>query len=211
MARKTWVDFEDRVRDVASHIWGRPCEPRHIGGVDVDGVTQLEPELYNLIEITEEKSLGKVRQDIIKLQTAKANLYAKGILARCHCIVNGNITNSMKEAGEAAHVRVLSFDDFSKQFFDFDRYRAARIGAPFGSAVNPLTGVLDDTPYVSVSYVAEKRRDAVSSEDVANFLKAGKNVILLGEYGTGKSRCIQEVFRHLSSSAAQDFCWGLSP
>jgi hypothetical protein len=107
---KKWATFEERVREIAGYIYGQPCVPKHIGGVNLDGVVVLDREIYCFIEMTEEKHLGKVREDIIKLQTAKSAAYSKGVMARCFCVVNGNVTTAMKEAGEPYNIHVLSID-----------------------------------------------------------------------------------------------------
>ncbi|WLS08110.1 hypothetical protein Q9314_18345 [Shinella sumterensis] len=204
--KRSWSSFEDRVREMASYIWSRPCTPQRIGGVNIDGVTILDAEIQCFVEITEEKSLAKVREDIIKLHTAKNAMFAKGIMARCFCVVSGSVTPAMRDAGKEQHVHVLSFEDFSKQFFDFETYSSARKKAPFGSSINPLTGDTDETKYVPVRYTVDGKKDDISTRDVANYLLSGKNVVLLGEYGSGKSRCIREVFNILSDGAATDFC-----
>ncbi len=205
--KRDWSSFEDRVREMASYIWSRPCTPQRVGGVNIDGVTVLDPEIQCFVEITEERSLSKVREDIIKLHTAKAAMFGKGIMARCFCVVNGSTTPAMRDAGEAQHVNVLSFDEFSKQFFDFNRYSAARKVSPFGSSINPLTGDADDTKYVPVRYNVEGKKEDISTKGIAEYLLSGKNVVLLGEYGSGKSRCIREVFNSLSENAVQNFCY----
>jgi hypothetical protein len=41
--------------------------------------------------------------------------------------------------------------------------------------------------------------------EIADHLRAGRHVILLGEYGSGKSRCVRELFRHLAETATGDF------
>ena len=80
--KATWATFEDKVRDIAQRIWGRPAAPEHIGGVDVDAVLHLDPRLTVLIEVTVERTLGKVRDDVNKLVTAQNALNAKRIIAR---------------------------------------------------------------------------------------------------------------------------------
>lgn len=207
MTTNKWALFEDRVRDIAGYIWGRPCVPKRVGGVNLDGVCILEPEIHCFIEITEERNLDKVRRDVTKLQTAKAAAYTQGVMARCFCVVNGAITQAMTDAATPHHIRVLSVDDFTKLFFDFSIYRPAREASPFGSSVNPLTGEIDDTSYVSVRYLIEGGKREITSSDIANYLRSGKNVILLGEYGSGKSRCVREVFRHLADTAVDNFCY----
>lgn len=207
---RSWVTFEDRVRDLAQYIWGPPCEPARVGGVNIDGVVRLDAEIAMFVEMTEERTLGKVRGDVNKLVTAKNAAFAEGVVARCFCVVNGNVTQAMVEAGSPHHVRVLSVDQFSKLFFDFDSYRTARSIAPFGSSVNPLTGESDDSAYVSVSYLVDGRKGEATSKEIADWLREGKNLILLGEYGSGKSRLIREVFRYLSEDADRHFCYPLA-
>jgi hypothetical protein len=67
----TWQTFEERVRTLAQYIWGKPCAARRLGGVNIDGFVQIEPGTIVLIEITEERDLGKIRGDVNKLITAK--------------------------------------------------------------------------------------------------------------------------------------------
>jgi hypothetical protein len=216
---KTWSSFEERIRGIASFLYGKPCEPRHIGGVDIDGCVSLDPGLVVLIEMTERRSLAKAREDITKLRTAKDALASEGVFARCYCVVEGNVTRAMVEAGEPHHIIVQSAETFTKTFFDFDKYRTSRLLTPFGSAVNPLTGVKDDSEYVPVKYVVEGTNEEVETSNICDWLRAGRRIILIGEYGSGKSRCIREVFRALSEMASQDLtfpmaidlreCWGL--
>ena len=51
--KRQWASFEDRVRDMASFIWNRPCTPKRVGGVNIDGVTVLDAEIQCFVEITE--------------------------------------------------------------------------------------------------------------------------------------------------------------
>lgn len=205
--KRNWSTFEDRVREMASFIWARPCTPQRVGGVNIDGVTVLDPEVQCFVEITEERSLAKVREDITKLHTAKNAMFLKGVMARCFCVVNGSTTPAMRDAGKEQHIHVLSFEEFSKQFFDFNTYASARKVSPFGSSINPITGDVDDTKYVPVRYNVDGKKEDISTKGIAEYLLNGKNVVLLGEYGSGKSRCIREVFNLLSETAVNDFCY----
>ena len=208
--KKSWATFEDRVRGIAEYIWDRPCKPARVGGVNLDGVVSLDPEVSCFIEITEQRTLGKVREDVQKLLTAKAAALASGRLARCFCVIDGPATPGMAEAGAPHHIRVLSIDEFSKMFFDYDRYFAARNMAQFGSAINQLTGAQDNTEYVAVKYLVDGRKAEASAAEIADWLFEGKKIVMLGEYGSGKSRCIQEVFRHASKKANEEFCYPIA-
>ena len=206
-----WASFEDRVRGIASLIHGKPCAPGHIGGVDVDGVIEIDPGHYILLEITVRSELGKVREDILKLRTARGALMAeRDAFSECYCIIDGSVTQSMDEAAKAPRVKVFSLESFSRIFFDFVTYRLARERAPFGSAVNALDGTIDTNAYTYVKYVSEhdgKEYDAVT---IAKLLQDGRRIILLGEYGSGKSRCLREVFLQLSQAAAENLCYPIA-
>ncbi len=201
-----WRTFEEKVRGIAALHWGRPALPERIGGVDVDAVIHMDPRLTILIEIMIERSLGKVREDVHKLLTAQNTLQAKRIIARAYCVIDADdVTNAMIEAGKEGGIVVLTFDDFARQFFDFPQYKTARLNAPFGSAVNPLTGESDDTEYVPVRYRVDNGGSDYGTKEIADHLRAGRHVVLLGEYGSGKSRCVREIFRHLAETATADF------
>jgi hypothetical protein len=204
--KPAWTTLEEKVRGIAALIWGRPATPEHIGGVDVDAVIHLDPQLTILIEITMERNLGKVREDVHKFLTAQNSLQARRVIARSYCVIDArDVTNGMIEAGKEVGVTVLTFENFARQFFDFDQYKHVRLNAPFGSAVNPLTGEKDDTEYVPVRYRLDNGGADYDTGEIADHLRAGRHVILLGEYGSGKSRCVRELFRHLAETATGDF------
>ncbi len=205
-----WEDFENRIRALAQHIWGAACDPLRVGGVNIDGAVKVDQEIINLLEITENCTLHKVRDDITKLQVAKSAAFSQGILARCFCVINGRVTQAMKDAAEPHHIKVLSGDDFGKIFFDFTSYKTARVQNPFGSLVNPLTGKADNTKYIPVRYIAEPTGKEVSAADICDLIRQKRTVVLLGEYGTGKSRCVREIFDILSSDAQSRFTYPIA-
>jgi hypothetical protein len=177
----------------------------NIGGVDVDGVMILSDDAQIFIEITEQRDLQKVREDVIKLETARnAYLAEHRSFPRCFCVVNGTITTGMKGAGATQRINVLSYEDFANIFFDFGKYRFARDNSAFGSAVNPLTGVKDQRDYIPVSYQIDGSSASISLNEIAKKLLHGERIILLGEYGTGKSRCSREIFRKLAETASSE-------
>jgi hypothetical protein len=199
----TWASFEDKVRAAASSIWNGDCKPQNIGGVAIDGVMILSRDAQIFIEMTEQRELDKVREDINKLQLARsAYLSQHQSFPRCYCVVNGSITRSMQEAGEALNIQVLSFDQFANIFFNFEKYYHARLAMAFSSAINPLTGAKDEREYIPVSYLLDGSSKELSLSDIAELLRNGKKIVLLGEYGTGKSRCSRELFSLLARTAS---------
>ena len=152
--------------------------------------------------MTEERDANKVRKDVVKLQTARAAfLQQKQSYPRCYCVVNGDITRAMRDAGTPHRINVLSFAEFTAIFFDFQKYKFARDRAAFGSAINTVTGQKDDRRYIPVTYLIDGTSNAQTLKEIAELLIDGKRLVLLGEYGTGKSRCYGELFKLLESEA----------
>jgi hypothetical protein len=216
----TWTDLEAHVRRLAGYIWNREAKPDRIAGVNIDCVVRQNRDYYILIEITEERSLQKTREDIIKLVTARNALNTENIYARCYCVVGGSLTQGMVDAGKDSNVDVVSVSRFQRIFFDFDSYKVARERRQFGSAINPLTGERDDKIYTPVTYTNERSSENISISELVSGLSDGnKSVVMTGEYGSGKSRCVKEMFALLAADArdggrypiAIDLreCWGL--
>jgi hypothetical protein len=204
MPNQRWQSFEDNVRYLASSIFEAECKPENIGGVDIDGVIHSSEDINIFIEITVRSDLSKVREDIIKLKTAKdCLLHQSGAFARCYCIIDSNVTRAMLDAAKPYKIKVLSFSEFRRLFLDYEEYRSARAIVAFGSAINPLTGARDESSYVPVTYIDRSTSQEYTVEQICGLLEIGRRIVLLGEYGTGKSRCIREVFSHMSLEASR--------
>lgn len=214
-----WKSFEEQVRDIASHLYARPCEPDRIAGNDIDGVVSIDDTTKNLIEITVNCTLEKVRTDIAKLIIARSALFQNGILSRRIIVLDKEPTQAMLNGGRDNNIAVVSVSQLAAEFFHYERYRFARLKYPFGSAVHPETGAIDETNYVPVLYEDQKSNKKYTPQQIADGLSGGRNFVVLGEYGSGKSRCVAEVFGALSKVWADTFrfpiavnlreCWGL--
>lgn len=213
-----WKTLEEQVRGIAELVFGMACVPGRIAGVNFDGV--LESEMGTvIIEISRQNDLDKVRQGITRLSLARTVLLAESTLMRGFIVLNKNPTQAMLDAAKEAKVQVLSVSQFAQHFFEFSRYKNARANSSFGSSVDPLTGNIDNTEYVPVSYIRSGSGADLSIEEIGELLVSGKRIVLLGEYGSGKSRCVRELFSSLSNICGDTFqfpyavnlreCWGL--
>ena len=135
-----WKNFEEQVREIASLIYARPCEPGRIAGNDIDGIVENDSFTRTLIEITVNCTLEKVRADINKLVLARNSLFGSGILSRALVVIDKEPTTAMLEGGASNNVTVLNHNQLAAQFIEYERYRQCRTTYPFGSAVNPETG-----------------------------------------------------------------------
>lgn len=79
------------------------------------------------------------------------------------------------------------------EYFAYDNYLTMRRQKPFGSS--------GQEAYVRVTYHNKRDGKELSVKDIAGLLKKGGKVILEGASGTGKSRCVREVFEILSGAA----------
>ncbi|WP_415753241.1 hypothetical protein [Pseudomonas leptonychotis] len=193
-----WKQLEGYVRDIASVIWRRAALPERIEGVNFDAVVRVSDDEIILIEITRQFSLDKVREDIAKIKAVKLNFSIKDVFARAYIVLGDEPTPGMVELGLASKVKVVSVSSFIKEAFDYSSYVNMRRRVEFGSAINPSTGEPDQHAYVPVSYLDEAGKKKFTVQDICSRLERGDKIALLGEYGTGKSRCTKEVFDSLS-------------
>ncbi|EXI68638.1 MAG: hypothetical protein AW08_00950 [Candidatus Accumulibacter adjunctus] len=193
----SWKSLEEYVRGMAALRWASPCRPEHVDGVDFDGVVRVSDDELVLIEITKERDLDKVRTDLNKIQPTKLRLATQGLICRGFVVLEAQPTPSMKEAGRASHITVCAAEDFAAGYFDFRSYDQLRRHLPFGSAVDSRTGANDSRPFIAVNYIDVVREKHFSFHQIARQLQRAKRVVLTGDYGTGKSRCVREVYQFL--------------
>jgi len=219
MAQAKWKTAEEQVRGIAQLIFGQPCEPGRIAGVNFDGILRRSELETVAIEISRQHDLDKVREGVTRLTLARQTLSTDGILLRGYIVLTQAPTPAMTEAAKAARFSVMSASQFAALFFQFPRYRKARVEASFGSSIDPATGKVDTVNYVPVLYSHADTGKDITVAELKDMLLAGQNIILLGEYGSGKSRCIRELFSLLASDWDAHFkfpfainlreCWGL--
>ncbi len=195
---KSWRNLEHYVRHLGHILWGKTLVPERIDGVNFDGVARLSDEEIVLVEITEEHNLDKIRSDTAKIAAVKLRFASQSIVARAYIVLKDDPTPGMIDIAKEHRINVMSIKTFASQAFDFDAYESIRKNAPFGSAIDPVTGEPDTNAYIPVTYLAEDRVRSVTVEQIAEGLIRRNRTVLLGEYGTGKSRCVKEAFQILS-------------
>lgn len=193
-----WQEFENKTRKIASFIWDRDTHPDEINGVRIDCVCEIRADYLIIIEITQENTLSKLRKDLSKFAAVKPFLLSKQIYAECY-FVTENVPNiSLVDTGKGLNVEVLSFESLGKKIIDYSKYYGIRSLLPFGSAIQQDTGKKDIIKYVPVEYKNDRDGTLYQLSDIAKLLQDSNKVILVGDYGTGKSRCIQELFKYLA-------------
>ncbi len=197
--RANWQNLEEQVRSIARIRWNAQCNQEHIAGVDYDAVVRPSSEEIVIIEITKERNLEKVRADINKIIPTRVKLALDGFICRAFVILAEEPTLSMEEMGRESKIRVCSIREFQRDFFDFEAYTNLRAQRPFGSAVDAQTGENDKNKFIEVRYSVDNNKEHINAKDIARKLINGDQIVLTGDYGTGKSRCIKEVFNDIAT------------
>lgn len=191
-----WQDLEAQVRRIAELHWNGPCRPEEFAGVKFDAIIRISSDEMIALEITKEKNISKLRGDINKLSGLRNSNFQKNIFTKCYFITE-NETTSLKEFGQSQNVSVYSCDEFSELFLGTRQYNYLRPQREFGSSVDPQTGMPDSAAYTPISYINNDTSERLKSSDIAQLISDQRHIILLGEFGSGKSRCIREVFELL--------------
>ena len=199
-----WKSFEQRIRDVAALQYGKAGVKKNINGVDLDCVIELDGGRWIIVEISTRRNLEKVRTDVNRLVLVRRFLFDNmNVMAQCYFVCLYEPTPAMVQAGEPYHIEVISHEHFEKRFFDYTTYVTMRSKMQFGSSVHPVTGDPDNTAYVPVKYEFDAINKEYDIADIVKALSSGSLIVLTGEYGSGKSRCLREVF--LSLSKKEDY------
>jgi len=191
-----WQDLEKLVRKVAEAKFGAPARAEDIAGVKCDCVIRLDDGSVVLVEISKESSLEKLRTDLAKFGMLRPHFFQQNIFPKCFFITLEEPTPSLVASGLSNFVQVYSVNQFFDALLGLNKYAHARASLPFGSAVNLYSGEPDRSRYVPVTYVSANG-ESYTVDRIASELVSGRDIVLIGDYGSGKSRCTQEVFEVL--------------
>ena len=194
----SWQNFESVVRMGAEAKFGAKARAETIAGVKCDCVIDLQNGSVVLIEISKSNTLEKLRTDLAKFNVLRPHYFSSNIFPKCYFITTTNPTDALIASGKANHVDVLSISQFLNYLFGTVRYSTIRKTRAFGSAVDVYSGEPDLTKYVEVNYFDDSG-NAYTTEKIAEELSNGRTIVLIGDYGAGKSRCVKEVFDVLYS------------
>ena len=197
---KTWKNLESHVKSLCEMIFERSSQPDRINGVNYDNVVHISDDEIAIIEVTEERSLDKVRTDVGKIYATKLAMAAQGTVVKAFIVMRDEPTQGMVDIGSGTgNIKVQSIKTFAKQAFDFDTYQTVRKKNAFGSSIDSITGEPDENTYIPVSYITSNDTK-IDINQICKELERGKKIVLLGEYGTGKSRCVREAFEIIKST-----------
>ena len=196
----TWKEFENKVRNIASLRWDCVSTTETIAGVKCDCVLKPSSDEWILVEITQERNIEKVREDIRKLHTVRFQQFYNFIVCKCYVVLEQTPTDSMRAAGEESHIKVMSVEEFQDEYFNYSNYVYVRSQKQFGSLINLVTGEPERNVYINVSYRDKQSGQDYYISDIIELLNKGRKIVLIGDFGLGKSRCIKQLFDSISGN-----------
>ncbi|MBN1886478.1 MAG: NACHT domain-containing protein [Thermoflexales bacterium] len=195
--------FEDEVRRIARHLWPEAefDGSRIISGRECDGVFITE-DCIHLIEATTSRQRAKARGDAKKLDGLAKQFQRRysDKAVKCWFITQQEPTGDQREEVRQfkGSVVPLSFAHFQSRLIDTKSYLSARNNYSFGSVRDPETDSLNPTvEYVPLDLVETGSSNLWSVGEICNRLVSGGRVLLLGDYGAGKSMTMREIYFEL--------------
>ncbi len=196
---RTWQQLESAIRSIASAKFGAPSKSETVAGVKCDCVVRPAEDRAYFVEITKENTLSKLRTDLAKFELIRHECFRQNIYGAFYFVTEHAPPPSIIDAGRQAKVHVVCASDFINLCTSRNSYINQRAEGKFGSAIDLYTGEPDPNRYVTVSYHTEDGTQYGASDIAAQMLQ-GKSFVLVGAYGTGKSRLIKEAFDLISKS-----------
>lgn len=195
--------FEDEVRRVARLLWPQAAfgGARIMEGKERDGVFVTEGCIH-LLEATTSRQKDKAVRDARKLASLaqKVQRQHPTLAVKCWFVTRQEPTADQREAVTRYQglVAAISFSQFQSMLIDSRSYLDARDRYYFGSVRDPKTGSPNpSTQYVPLDLLEIESDKLWSISEVVDCLLTGRHVILLGDYGAGKSMSLREVYSAL--------------
>lgn len=194
--------FEMEVRRIARSLWPDSSGgSTKINGRERDGVFITE-EIIHYLEATISRKVDKVKEDAKKL----SELYRKrqDNTVVCWLITLYDPSPDQKQVVrefEKKHqfkIRLMSFKQFKSKLIDVMKYFEVRENYAFGSIRNPETGQFqDEVKYIALDIVDIKDEEIRDLDGIKQNIANGHKIVVLGDYGAGKSMTLREVYKKL--------------
>ena len=193
-----WQDLEKLVKQYAQVIWLSNAVSETINGIRCDCVLKKKKDYWVIIEISKSSTLTKLRTDLAKFASIRPYLLSQDIYTECIFISEKDVS-SLRSTSEGNKIKLYKINEFFDNYFGSDEYKILRKSRPFGSAIDPDDGSIDISEYIPINYIDNSGK-IYNIKKIADNLRSGKKIIITGEFGSGKSRCIMEVFKYLTET-----------
>lgn len=198
--------FEDEVRRIARELWPSAefSGSAIVDGRERDGIFETE-DCIHVVEATTSRRREKAKEDIAKLTSLLSKLKRKsGTKAvKGWWVTRDEPTADQRKISDKHResINTLSLSQFQARLIDSRAYLSARDDYVFGSVRDPGTGQpVPAIEYVPLDLVRSDSSDLVSRSEMVTLVSEGRTVVLLGDYGAGKSMTLREIYRDLKKS-----------
>lgn len=204
VTRQENEQFENDVLRIARALWPAAAYSgaSKVDGQERDGIFETD-ECVHLVEATTSRRKDKAEKDIGKLVKLAQKYQKKAIskATRCWFITRDEPTVDQRKVAEKhrAMLNALSFAQFQSHLIDSMSYLASRDQYHFGSVRNPATGIGEPAvDFIEVMLSKVSGEGVVSPGDLVDQLSNAGRVVVLGDYGAGKSMTLRYLYRKLS-------------
>jgi predicted NACHT family NTPase len=202
-------EFEDEVRRVARLLWpiAQASGAQIVNGHQVDGVFETD-DVVHFVEATTSRNQAKTERDAKKIDKILSKLEhsQRGKLAKGWLVTHDEPTAEQRQVTKkyGARIQILSFEHFRSRLVDGSQYLQLRANYRFGS-VYSFTGNTYEVPreeYVELDFSNISSGELWSLDSLTRLLgnDSGGKVVLIGDYGSGKSMTLREIFYRLRAT-----------
>ena len=194
--------FEDEVRRLARALWPSQITQgaEMLAGRERDGIFWTE-ESVHIIEATTSRQKSNVSENAGKLRNAKKTLSPQ---AGDRTVTGWIITKHEPTAEQRGvlrredNIRLMSFSEFQAKLVDARAYLSARSDQAFGSVRDPADNAINPSAdFIPPDFYQSNGSNIWSYRDIQNAVSSGQRVVVVGEYGAGKSMTLRQVFFEL--------------
>ena len=195
--------FEQEVRRIARALWPSAefSGATMMDNRETDGIFETE-DCIHIVEATTSRRKDKASQDVTKLtkMIKKRQGTSETRVVRGWFVTRDEPTADQRKITDKYRHRVntLSFSQFQARLIDSNAYLSIRNTHTFGSVRDPETGKHStDIKYIPLDLLDIKTKKTISLEKFKSMISEGGTVVLLGDYGAGKSMTLREIYYRL--------------
>jgi hypothetical protein len=195
--------FEDEVRRIARLLWPTAefDGAAIAGGRERDGIFVTE-ECVHIVECTTSRKRDKAEEDAKKLFNLARSLrasYPQKVVKGWFVTLNEPTADQRAPVEKHRDLLVaVSYDQLRAKLVDARTYLELRRKYPFGSVRDPDGHPIDDLKFIQLDMVDKDTGDVWPLDRILDIAVKPSRIVLLGDYGAGKSSTMRELFIRLA-------------
>ncbi len=200
------TEFEASVRHVARQLYRHASASGAImlDGRERDEIIDTGTELV-VVEVTQSRKLDKTEYDIKKSiqlvkqlrQLPRFSDYNFRVLLVTSEDTTADQNAYVKEAKAGCPKEIVSFTNLFSRLFDARHYIRIRGDHSFGSVRDPANEAnfkLPQSDYIPTALSRTDSGASLKASDVANQIGTGGRYVIYGDYGSGKSMTLRDIY-----------------